>query len=100
MDCFAYRDGELFCEDVPVRTIADSGVGTPTYLYSATTFKEHYARLVSAFAELDPIICYSIKCCQNIHIIRLLSEQGAGMDVVSGGELYRALKAGADPSKI
>jgi diaminopimelate decarboxylase len=100
MDLFAYRNGELYCEDLPVRQIVDSGVGTPTYLYSATTFKEHYARLASAFAELDPIICYSIKCCQNVHIIRLLAEQGAGMDVVSGGELFRALKAGADPSRI
>ncbi|NLE61168.1 MAG: diaminopimelate decarboxylase, partial [Planctomycetes bacterium] len=100
MDLFAYRNGELYCEDLPVRQIVDSGIGTPTYLYSATTFKEHYSRMAAAFAELAPIICYSIKCCQNIHIIRLLVEQGAGMDVVSGGELYRALKAGADPSKI
>ncbi len=100
MDLFAYRNGELYCEEVPVREIADSGIGTPTYIYSATTFKEHYSRLAAAFAELDPIICYSIKCCQNVHIIRLLAGLGAGMDVVSGGELYRALKAGADPSRI
>jgi diaminopimelate decarboxylase len=100
MDLFTYRNGELYCEDIPVREIVDSGVGTPTYVYSATTLREHYARLASAFAELNPIICYSIKCCQNVHIIRLLAEQGAGMDVVSGGELFRALTAGADPSKI
>jgi diaminopimelate decarboxylase len=100
MDLFAYRNGELYCEDVPVREIVDSGIGTPTYIYSATTFKEHYTRLAAAFAELNPILCYSIKCCQNINIIRLLAQQGAGMDVVSGGELYRALKAGADPGRI
>ncbi|MDM8006011.1 MAG: diaminopimelate decarboxylase [Phycisphaerae bacterium] len=100
MDLFTYRNGELYCENLPVRQMVDSGIGTPTYIYSATTFREHYSRMASAFAELDPIICYSIKCCQNIHIIRLLVDQGAGMDVVSGGELYRALKAGADPSKI
>jgi diaminopimelate decarboxylase len=100
MDCFVYRNGELCCEEVPVARIAESGMGTPTYVYSATTFKEHYRRLVAAFAELKPIVCYSIKCCQNLHIIRLLAQEGAGMDVVSGGELYRALKAGADPGKI
>lgn len=100
MDLFTYRNGELHCEDLPVRQVVDSGVGTPTYIYSATTFKEHYSRMAAAFVELDPIICYSIKCCQNVHIIRLLAEQGAGMDVVSGGELYRALKAGADPARI
>lgn len=100
MDLFTYRNGELYCEDIPVSQIVDSGVGTPVYIYSATTFREHYSRLASAFAELNPIICYSIKCCQNVHIIRLLAGMGAGMDVVSGGELFRAIKAGADPSKI
>jgi diaminopimelate decarboxylase len=99
MDLFAYREGELYCEDVPVRRIAEE-VGTPTYIYSAGTFREHYGRIRDAFGELDPIICYSIKSCSNQHLIRLLAGGGAGMDVVSGGELYRALKAGADPSRI
>ncbi len=99
MDYFAYRDGELYCEDVRVREIADA-LGTPTYVYSSATLKHHYQQTATAFSELDPVICYSIKSCQNLHIIRLLVEQGAGMDVVSGGELYRALKAGADPSRI
>jgi len=99
MDHFAYRDGELYCEDVPVRRVADA-VGTPTYVYSSATLTQHYRQIAAAFAELDPVICYSIKSCQNIHVIRLLAGQGAGMDVVSGGELYRALKAGAEPGKI
>lgn len=99
MDCFVYRDGELYCENVPVRAIAEAA-GTPTYVYSAATLKEHYQRTAAAFAELDPLICFSIKSCQNIHIARLLIEQGSGIDVVSGGELHRALKAGADPARI
>lgn len=99
MDNFIYREGELYCEDVPVRRIADA-VGTPTYIYSAATFRDHYNKFVSAFRELNPTICYSIKSCSNLHILRLLVGMGAGMDVVSGGELYRALKTGAEPAKI
>lgn len=99
MDHFIYRNNELYCEGVPVGRIAEA-VGTPTYIYSSATFKHHYQQIASAFAELNPIICFSIKSCQNINIVRLLTSQGAGIDVVSGGELYRALKGGADPSKI
>lgn len=99
MDHFAYRHGELYCEDVPVGRIADE-VGTPTFVYSSATLLHHYRRIAEAFAELDPIICYSIKSCQNIHVIRLLAGAGAGMDVVSGGELYRAMQGGGDPARI
>ncbi len=99
MDHFVYRDGELYCEDVPAARIAEA-VGTPAYVYSSATLRMHYERLAAAFAELEPMICYSIKSCQNVHIVRLLVELGAGMDVVSGGELYRALQAGADPARI
>ncbi len=99
MDSFVYREGELYCEGVSVRRIAEE-VGTPTYIYSAATFVEHLKRVTSAFAELKPLICYSIKSCGNINILRLLARHGAGMDVVSGGELYRAMQAGADPAKI
>jgi diaminopimelate decarboxylase len=99
MDHFNYLNGELYCEDVPLRQIAEK-VGTPAYVYSAGTFLEHYKRIARAFAEVKPLICYSIKSCSNLHLIKLLAEQGAGMDVVSGGELYRALKAGVDPAKI
>ncbi len=99
MDHFNYTDDGLYCERVPIERISDD-VGTPVYIYSAATFAEHYDRVAAAFAPLDPIICYSIKSCSNVHICRLLRERGAGFDVVSGGEIVRALKAGADPSKI
>jgi len=99
MDHFSYRDGELYCEDVPVARIADD-VGTPAYIYSAATFRHHYEAVRKAFAAVDPIICYSIKSCANLHICRMLRELGAGFDVVSGGELQRALEAGGDPATI
>jgi len=99
MDSFQYRDGQLFCEDVPVSRIA-AAVGTPVYIYSRATLTGHYNRLAEAFAPLNPLICYSIKSCGNLHLCRILRELGSGMDVTSGGELFRALQAGADPRKI
>ena len=99
MDHFTYRDGELYCEDIPVSAIAEQ-VGTPAYIYSKQTLLDHYKAISSAFAELDPIVCYSIKSCGNLHIIKLLAEQGSGMDVVSGGEVFRAEQAGVDMSKV
>lgn len=99
MDSFHYKDGQLYCEDVNVDALAN-GVGTPAYVYSKATFVDHFQKINNAFADLAPIIAYSIKSCGNIHICKLLAEQGAGMDVVSGGELYRAQQAGADMSKV
>ena len=99
MDRFEYQDGRLFCEAVSLDDLAVR-VGTPAYVYSAQTLRNHYRGFAEAFAELDPIICYSIKSCGNLAICRLLADLGAGMDVVSGGELFRALEAGADPGKI
>ncbi len=99
MDSFTYRDGRLFCEDVAVDDIM-AKVGSPVYIYSKETFLRHYKALTGAFAEIDPIICYSIKSCGNLNIIKLLAEQGSGMDVVSGGEIFRAQQAGADMSKV
>ena len=99
MDLFEYRDGQLYCEQVPVAQIAQQ-LGTPTYIYSAGTFVQHYQRLVQAFAALQPTVCYSVKCNSNIHICRLLAQQGSGFDVVSGGELFRAVQAGGDPAKM
>lgn len=90
---------ELFVEDVPVARIAID-VGTPVYIYSKATLVMHYRRLVEAFGELSPTICFSIKSCGNVQIVRRLVEEGCGMDVTSGGELYRALKGGCDPQKI
>lgn len=97
MDHFHYKDGQLFCEDVPVADVAES-VGTPCYMYSQATLLHHYDRLASAFAPLKPLICYSIKSCGNIAVIKLLQQRGAGMDLVSGGELHRAIAGGVDPS--
>lgn len=89
MDQFNYRDGRLHCEDVAVEEIA-AAAGTPVYIYSAATITDHYRKLVAAFKRVDPLICYSIKSCSNLSILRLLADLGAGMDVVSGGELFRA----------
>jgi len=99
MDFFNYKNDQLHCEDVPAERIAEE-VGTPTYVYSKATLLHHYRQIADAFAPVNPTICYSIKSCGNLHICRLLAEQGCGFDVTSGGELYRALQAGGDPKKI
>ncbi|MBX2853082.1 MAG: diaminopimelate decarboxylase [Phycisphaeraceae bacterium] len=99
MDHFNYRDGELHCEDTPISEIVES-VGTPAYIYSKQTFLDHFQAISQAFSELDPIVCYSIKSCGNLHIVKLLASQGSGMDVVSGGEVFRAQQSGVDMSKV
>jgi diaminopimelate decarboxylase len=99
MDQFNYHQGILACEEVQIRDIVDQ-IGTPCYVYSANTFVDHYRKIAEAFASLNPLICYSIKCNSNLHICRLLAKAGAGFDVVSGGELYRAIQAGGDPARM
>jgi diaminopimelate decarboxylase len=99
MDAFNYVNNELFCENVRVSDIADT-CGTPLFIYSRQTLLDHLERLQSAFGESDATICYSVKSCHNLHILRLLKENGASFDVVSIGELLRALEVGADPSQI
>jgi diaminopimelate decarboxylase len=99
MDHFSYRDGQLFCEDVNLDELVDQ-VGTPAYVYSKRTLVEHYDRFRAAFAALDPLVCFAIKSCANIHLLRALVERGAGVDVVSGGELYRALSAKTPVERI
>lgn len=99
MDRFAYRNGRLFCEDVDVAALAEQ-VGTPFYLYSQNTALDHYRRIAEAFGPLRPQVCYSVKCCGNLHILRMLSEAGASFDIVSGGELYRVQAAGAEMSRV
>ncbi len=94
MDHFRYHDGCLRCEDVPARRLARR-YGTPLYVYSRAALSARYQRLRAAFAEVDPAVRFSVKSCPNIHICRLLRELGSGFDVVSGGELYRVLQAGA-----
>ena len=99
MDLFSYKNGELYCEDVPARQIAEQ-FGTPVYVYSRHTIVEHYRQIAAAFAPVNPTVCYSIKSCGNINICKVLAGEGCGFDVTSGGELYRALQAGGDAKKI
>jgi diaminopimelate decarboxylase len=98
-DFFHYQDRQLFCENVPVERIAEE-LGTPAYIYSAATFQDHYRKLQDAFSELDLLICYSVKGCGNINICRMLAEMDSGFDVVSGGELFRALQAGGSADRV
>jgi diaminopimelate decarboxylase len=103
MDYFSYTRGDLKVEDVSVQDIAEKH-GTPVYIYSGRTILEHYRKLRDAFAGAGglseaPLICYSVKANSNLSILKLMKDEGSGFDVVSGGELYRALKVGADPKK-
>jgi diaminopimelate decarboxylase len=99
MHHFEYRDGTLFAEDVSVTNLARE-YGTPLYVYSAATFTRHFKAFDSAFDGLDHLTCYSVKANSNLSVLKLLAGLGAGMDIVSGGELFRALKAGVSPDKI
>lgn len=99
MHLFDYKKGQLTCERVSVETLAAEH-GTPLYIYSANTLRSHYDRMRDAFADLTPLICFSVKSCANTHILRLLAKRGSGFDVVSGGELYRAIQAGVLPERI
>src|SRR5215208_5360719 len=99
MDHFTYKDRTLHCEDVPVRALAEK-YGTPLFVYSQATLLHHLKQLQTAFAAASPLICYSIKTNANVHLARLMVEHGSGCDVTSGGELYRALKAGCPGDRI
>jgi diaminopimelate decarboxylase len=99
MDYFHYRNRVLHCEELAVTELAQT-YGTPLYVYSKRTLLHHLTQLQKAFAEVEPLICYSNKTNGNIHIIRLMVENGAGVDVTSGGELFRALKAGCPGERI
>ena len=96
---FTFKDNELYCEDLKVADIAKK-IPTPFYLYSYKTLIDHYRKLKSAFRPVNPLICFSVKSNSNIAVLRALVKNGAGLDIVSGGELYRARLAGADPRKI
>jgi len=99
MHYFEYKNGELYCEEVPIKKILED-VGTPVYIYSAKTIRRHYKVFEKSFSNIDHLICYSVKANSNIAIISLLKQLGSGADIVSAGELKRALKAGIDPKKI
>jgi diaminopimelate decarboxylase len=96
---FAYRHGTLHCEDVAVEKLVEAH-GTPLYTYSRASIVERLRSLDSAFEPLDRLIAYSVKANGNLSILRLLAEQGCGADIVSGGELFRALRAGVPPERI
>jgi diaminopimelate decarboxylase len=95
---FRYREGKLYCEDVDLARAAVQ-FGTPLYIYSAGTILDHFHRLDAALAPLEHLICYAVKANSNRAVLKLLVEAGAGFDIVSGGELFRAIKAGVDPKK-
>jgi diaminopimelate decarboxylase len=99
MHHFAYKDGVLHAEDIALPALASS-VETPFYCYSAATIRRHFTVFANAFDGLDALVCYAMKANSNQAVLTLLAALGAGMDVVSGGELARALKAGAQPEKI
>lgn len=99
MNHFDYRDGVLYAEDVPVTDIADQ-VGTPFYCYSTATLERHYKVFSSAFGDVDALTCYAMKANSNQAVLKTLARLGAGCDVVSEGELRRALAAGFPPEKI
>jgi diaminopimelate decarboxylase len=99
MNFFEYREGELYCEDVPVSRIAKE-VGTPCYIYSHATLIRHFRAYDGAFQNIPHLIAFAMKANSNLAILRLMAKEGSGADIVSGGELFRALKAGIPPSKI
>jgi diaminopimelate decarboxylase len=99
MHHFKYRDNVLFCEDVALKEIADA-VGTPFYLYSHATLKRHFQAFSTAFEGIDNLICFSAKANTNRAVLKLFADLGCGLDIVSGGELYRGLKSGFAPDHV
>jgi len=99
MEHFHYKDDFLFCEDISIADVAKS-TGTPVYIYSKASFLEAFKEFDSPFAGIDRLVCYSMKANSNLNVCRILYDAGSGIDCNSGGEFYRALKAGVDPRKI
>lgn len=99
MHHFTYKKGQLYCEDVPIQGIAEQ-VGTPFYLYSTATLKRHFEAFDSGFEGMDHLTCFAVKACSNVALLNIFGKMGGGADIVSGGELFRAMKAGIAPEKI
>jgi diaminopimelate decarboxylase len=99
LEDFYYGEGSLRCEDVALSEIAES-IGTPTYVYSHDALEKAYREIEEAFSGLDHLVCYAVKANGNLAVLRALASFGAGADIVSGGELYRVMKAGFDPKKV
>ncbi|MCF7972618.1 MAG: diaminopimelate decarboxylase [Phycisphaerae bacterium] len=99
MDHFKYKNGALFAEQVQIDRIIEE-VGSPVYVYSQATFLDHMTKIQEAYKALDTTVCYAVKACGNIHILKLMAEAGSGFDIVSGGELFRVQQAGGDMDKV
>ncbi len=99
MHHFSYKNGEYHCENVPLAQIAED-VGTPFYCYSHATLLRHFTVFDEAFSEIEHIVCFAVKANSNLAVLSLLGKAGGGADIVSGGELFRALSAGISPDKI
>ncbi len=96
---FKYKRDRFYCEKIKIEGIAKE-YGTPLYLYSYKTLIDHYRKLKRAFSKFSPLICFSMKSNSNLALLKILVKEGAGLDIVSGGELYKARKVGVDPKKI
>ncbi len=99
MNHFERKGGELYCEEVPLAELAEE-VGTPAYVYSTATLQRHARVFHAALRRLDHLACFAVKALPNLAVLSLLAKEGFGFDIVSGGELFRALKAGADVTRI
>jgi diaminopimelate decarboxylase len=99
MDHFEYRQGELYCEDVAIATLAEQ-YGTPLFVYSRATLERHWHAFDSAFDGHEHLVCYAVKANSNLAVLNLLARLGSGFDIVSGGELQRVLLAGGKPERI
>ena len=99
MDHFHYKEDQLYAEDVALKNVADK-YGTPAFIYSKATLQRHANAYINSFKTMDGLVCFSVKALSNISILKTLKNSGCGFDIVSGGELHRALLAGADPKKI
>ena len=99
MHHFNYVNDELYCENVPITQICLE-LGTPLFVYSRQTLERHFKIFQEPFKSADHLICYSMKACSNLAVLRIFGNLGAGVDIVSGGELYRALRAGIEPSRV
>ena len=98
-EVFSYRRGEMFCEGVRLEEIAEA-CGTPAYVYSSAAILDRFRQYDSAFGATPHRVCYAVKANSNLAVLALLSREGAGFDIVSGGELYRVLQAGGDPARV
>jgi diaminopimelate decarboxylase len=96
---FHYKDGKLYCEEVPLEEIA-RGAGTPCYVYSSRSILSAWHAYDAAFEDLPHLVCYAVKANSSLSVLALLARAGSGFDIVSGGELFRVLKAGGDPSRV